>query len=88
MTIDVFSLCYNEEIILPYFLNHYKKFVRNFTIYDNMSTDNSVNIMNEYGVNVIPYDTQGKMDESTYLNIKNTCCKGSDADWVIVCDMD
>jgi hypothetical protein len=28
------------------------------------------------------------MDESTYLNIKNTCWKGSDADWVIVCDMD
>ena len=88
MTIDVFAVCYNEEIILPYFLKHYKKFARNITIYDNMSTDNSVQIMNEHGVNVIPYDTQGKMDESTYLNIKNNCWKGSDADWVIVCDMD
>lgn len=88
MTIDVFSLCYNEEIILPYFLNHYKKFVRNITIYDNMSTDNSVNIMNEYGVNVIPYDTQGKLEESELLNIKNNSWKGSDADWVIVCDTD
>jgi len=88
MTIDVFSLCYNEEIILPYFLKHYKKFVRNITIYDNMSTDNSVNIMNEYGVNVIPYDTQGKLEESAFLNIKNNSWKGSDADWVIVCDTD
>ena len=88
MTIDVFSLCYNEEIILPYFLKHYKKFVRNITIYDNMSTDNSVNIMNEYGVNVIPYDTQGKLEESAFLNIKNNSWKGSDADWVIVCDVD
>jgi glycosyltransferase involved in cell wall biosynthesis len=88
MTIDVFSLCYNEEIILPYFLKHYKKFVRNITIYDNMSTDNSVNIMNEYGVNVIPYDTQGKLEESAFLNIKNNSWKESDADWVIVCDTD
>ena len=88
MTIDVYSLCYNEEIILPYFLKHYKKFARNITIYDNMSTDNSVNIMNEYGVNVIPYDTQGKLEESAFLNIKNNSWKGSDADWVIVCDTD
>ena len=88
MIIDVFSLCYNEEIILPYFLKHYKKFARNITIYDNMSTDNSVNIMNEYGVNVIPYDTQGKLEESAFLNIKNNSWKGSDADWVIVCDTD
>ena len=88
MTIDVFSLCYNEEIILPYFLKHYKKFVRNITIYDNMSTDNSVNIMNEYGVNVIPFNTNNRFEESVLMSIRNTCWKGSDADWVIVCDTD
>jgi glycosyltransferase involved in cell wall biosynthesis len=88
MKIDVFSICYNEEIILPYFLKHYKKFVRNITIYDNMSTDNSVDIMNEYGVNVIPFDTGNRFEESVLMNIRNTCWKGSDADWVIVCDAD
>ena len=88
MIIDVFAVCYNEEIILPYFLKHYKKFARNITIYDNMSTDNSVNIMNEYGVNVIRFNTGGKFEESLLMYIRNTCWKGSDADWVIVCDMD
>ena len=88
MIIDVFTTCYNEEIILPYFLKHYKKFARNITIYDNMSTDNSVNIMNEYGVNVISFDTGGRFEESVLMNIRNTCWKGSDADWVIVCDTD
>lgn len=88
MKIDVFATCYNEEIILPYFLKHYKKFARNITIYDNMSTDNSVNIMNEYGVNVIPFNTNGKFEESVLMSIRNTCWKGSDADWVIVCDTD
>jgi hypothetical protein len=53
-----------------------------------MSTDNSVNIMNEGGVNVIPFDTGGKFEESVLMNIRNTCWKGSDADWVIVCDTD
>ncbi len=42
MKIDVFTTCYNEQIILPYFLKHYKKFANNITVYDNMSTDNSV----------------------------------------------
>ena len=88
MTIDVFSLCYNEEIILPYFLKHYKKFARNITIYDNMSTDNSVNIMNEYGVKVIRFNTKGKFEESLLMYIRNNSWKSSDADWVIVCDMD
>jgi glycosyltransferase involved in cell wall biosynthesis len=88
MNIDVYATCYNEEIILPYFLKHYKKFARNITIYDNMSTDNSVDIMNEYGVNVIPFDTGGRFEESVLMNIRNTCWRGSDADWVIVCDAD
>jgi hypothetical protein len=53
-----------------------------------MSTDNSVNIMNEYGVNVIRFNTGGKFEESLLMYIRNTCWKSSDADWVIVCDMD
>lgn len=88
MKIDVFATCYNEQIILPYFLKHYKKFARNITIFDNMSTDNSVNIMNEYGVNVVPFNTNGKFEESVLMNIRNNCWKNSDADWVIVCDTD
>ena len=89
MKIDVFTVCHNEEIILPYFLKHYKKFANNITIYDNTSTDNSVNIMNEYGVNtIIPFDTNNKFEESVLIDIRNNCWKKSDADWVIVCDTD
>lgn len=88
MNIDIFTTCYNEEIILPYFLRHYKQFARNITIYDNQSTDNSIKIMEDAGVNIIPFDTNGKFEESALMNIRNTCWKGSDADWVIVCDTD
>jgi glycosyltransferase involved in cell wall biosynthesis len=53
-----------------------------------MSTDNSVNIINEYGANVIQFDTNGKFQESVLIHIRNNCWKNSDADWVIVCDAD
>jgi glycosyltransferase involved in cell wall biosynthesis len=88
MNIDIFTTCYNEEIILPYFLRHYKEFARNITVYDNMSTDNSIKIMEEAGVNIIPFNTNGKFEESKLIDIRNTCWKNSDADWVIVCDSD
>lgn len=88
MKIDIFATCYNEQIILPYFLKHYKKFANNITIFDNMSTDNSVNIMNDYGVDIIPFDTNGKFEESVLMNIRNNCWKNSEANWVIVCDAD
>lgn len=88
MKIDVFTTCYNEEIILPYFLRHYKEFANKITIFDNMSTDNSVNIMKEFGVDVIQFDTNNQFEEAVLINIRNNCWKNSDADWVIVCDTD
>lgn len=88
MKIDVFATCYNEEIMLPYFLKHYKQFASKITIFDNMSSDNSVKIMNEYGIDVISFNTNNKFEESVLMNIRNNCWKQSDADWVIVCDID
>ena len=88
MIIDVFTTCYNEEIILPYFLRHYKGFARNITVYDNMSTDNSLKILEESGVKIIPFNTNEQYDEQTLINIRNKSWKSSDADWVIVCDVD
>jgi len=88
MKIDVFAICYNEEIILPYFLRHYKKFASNITVYDNMSTDNSLKLMEEAGINVVSFDTNQKFEESSLINIRNNCWKTSTADWVIICDTD
>ncbi len=35
MNIDVYSICYNEETILPYFIRYCKTFARNISVYDN-----------------------------------------------------
>mgnify|MGYP002639135158 FL=1 len=75
MKIEVFAVCYNEEIILPYFLRHYRQFASNITIFDNMSTDSSVGIMKEANVNIIPFDTDGRFEEASLIQIRNNCWK-------------
>jgi len=86
--IDVFAICYNEELILPYFIKHYQGINAKITVYDNGSTDNSIDILKSAGCEIIPYDTAGQIRDDIYAEIKNNCWKKSRADWVIVCDMD
>lgn len=88
MKIDVFAICYNEETILPFFLKHYFNFANNITIYDNQSSDNSINIIKSYGANIITYNTNNEIRDDIYLDIKNNCWKQSNADWIIVVDTD
>lgn len=90
MKVSVFILCYNEEILLKYTIDHYKKNFTNidFTIYDNCSTDSSVKIAKELGCKVISFNTNGILDEYALTNIKNNSWKNANADWVIVIDLD
>ena len=41
----LFSHIYNEEYLLPYWLNHHKKIFNHGVIIDNFSTDKSVDII-------------------------------------------
>ena len=89
--IELFTLCYNEEVILPFFLKHYSKFVDKITVFDNQSTDNSLKILKEYKeipITTNTYETNNKLDDKTYINIKNNCWKNSEFDYVIICDTD
>jgi hypothetical protein len=89
--IDMYVLCWNEEKIIPYFLNHYENFVNNIYVYDNKSDDNSIKLLKSHPkVTVIPYNTNGEIRDDAYLQIKNHAWKNSisKADIVIVCDMD
>ncbi|MBN2485665.1 MAG: glycosyltransferase family 2 protein [Bacteroidales bacterium] len=88
-SIDVFTLCYNEEVLMPYFLRHYMEFCENIFIYDNFSTDNSCRIASgNKNVHIRKFDTNNQIRDDIYLEIKNNCWKESNADLVIVCDMD
>lgn len=91
MIIDAFILAYNEERILPLVLRHYKKFCRNIYVLDNMSTDNTPNIIKEFGAHHVQWENPEGIDERVYLELKQDVYRkltNRDQDWVIVVDAD
>ena len=91
MNLTIFTITYNEQVILPYFIKWYRDRFPNckIVVYDNESTDGTKNIcLNTPNLQYIPYHTGNKLSDSTYLKIKNNAWKHADTDWVIVCDVD
>lgn len=90
ININIFALCFNEALIISHMVAHYRKYLPscNITIYDNESTDNSVEIAKSLGCEVISFSTDGKTDNNKFLEIKNNCWKSIKSGWVIVIDMD
>lgn len=88
--ITIYTISYNEEIFIQFMINHYRKNFPNchIVIYDNMSTDKTVQIAMANNCEVILYDTNNQISDRKYLEIKNNCWKTATTDWVLVCDMD
>lgn len=97
----VYVLTYNEALMLPFFIAHYR---RNFpgcriVVYDNGSDDDTVDIAVESGCLVSFNNTNGQLDDIRYLEIKNNCWKADlpaditlrncpAKEWVIIADCD
>lgn len=88
--ITVYTIAYNEEILLPFFINWYRTRFPNckIIVHDNYSIDNTEKIALENGCEIIKYDSNNEIRDDIYLNIKNNCWKQSNTDWVVVCDVD
>lgn len=86
--IEVHIVAYNEQEILPYTLRHYKTFASRIIVHDGGSTDRTRDICNEYGVDVVDWDTKGQINDELLRILKETCWLGTDADWVIMVDAD
>lgn len=94
LKIELFTCGYNEEFQLQFALDYWKLLITDeselhVTYYDNMSTDNSVQLLSQYDwITVKQFDTNGEMNEQILTHIRNNCWKGSKADWCIVVDVD
>jgi glycosyltransferase involved in cell wall biosynthesis len=91
MKIRVIAICYNEEKMLPFFLRYYTSFCDEVVIYDNCSTDRSIEIIKSFPkTSIISYDTNGQLSDKKYLEIKNNTWKAekNKYDWQIVVDTD
>jgi Glycosyl transferase family 2 len=90
MKIHVYSLGWNEEAILPFFLRHYGQFASKIVFHDNMSDDRSVEILKANPlVELHHHDSGGWADEDFIRWTKNdSWCGDTEADWIIACDTD
>lgn len=84
--VDVYTLAWNEERYIEQFCDWYS-FARKITVYDNQSTDKTKQLALSKGCVVQDYG-DGTNNDFQMNEVKETCWKNSDADWVIVCDVD
>lgn len=90
MRVEILSFMYNEEFLLPFFLNHYSWADKINVIYDVDSTDKTLKMLRaDPKVNVIPFHFPDMMDDvlkaqkisQIYKTLpKNTCVFIVDAD--------
>lgn len=87
MKVEIFSIMKNEEAMLPFYLKHYQDRFKDciINVYDNGSTDNSIQICKDAGCYVGQFPVY---TEELLKDWKNTIWKDSTADWIIVCDID
>lgn len=88
MRVEAHILAFNESETIHLTIKHYKQFCNRIIIYDNFSDDNTREIAESMGCEVKLFGIRGVLDDKEYLKVKNNCWKGSDSDWVIVCDAD
>ena len=90
MDINVFLLCYNERVLLPHAIHHFKTYIPSckITICDNESTDDSVELAKSLGCAVIPFSSKNISDETVKIEVRNTIWSDISSGWIIMADMD
>lgn len=89
----VIAPCFNEQLILPHFLHHYRDAYK-ILIFDDGSTDRTLEILRDNAKVEIRSLTGGeadKFDDRKLLKIKNEAWReysGCGIDYVIIVDMD
>ncbi len=92
MQVHLYTLCWNDADMLPFFFRHYDPLVSQYFIFDDHSSDGSLDLLRTHpNVEVEPF-VRSDLDSFTLseLSISNECWKRSrgSADWVIVIDID
>jgi len=88
MKVEAHIIAWNESETIHLTIKYYQHFCSRIIIYDNFSTDNTREIAEALGCEVKMFGISGVLDDREYTKLKNSCWKGSDADWVIIVDTD
>ena len=93
MRIDLYALCWNDADMLGFFFRHYDRFVQRYVIYDDGSTDRSLELLHSHPkVEVRSAGLSGDSESRVLsgLRLIESCWKESrrTADWVICTEID
>lgn len=93
MKIAGVTLCFNESKMVKYVMPYWERIgIDKLIVYDNMSTDNTVELLQQYPfVEVRTFDTGGKFDDFRHVKIKVETClelKAAGYDWIYAGDFD
>jgi hypothetical protein len=88
--ITVYTLAYNEEVFLQFMIDHYRSRFPgcHIVVNDNQSTDRTKEIALSNNCEVVYFDTNNQIDDSKITELKNSCWKTAQTNWVLVCDVD
>jgi hypothetical protein len=89
--VHVYSLCWNEMEMLPFYLRHYRDVASRFFIFDDSSNDGSVQYLSgQPDVEVSRFHKDKDSFVLAAQRFYNECWKRSrgEADWVIICNID
>ena len=90
MRIDLYTSCWNEERYIPFFLRHYEPLVDRIVVFDDGSTDRSLELLAASPKVELRRLKQGESFVLMQQQELNQCWKESRgrADWVFIIDMD
>lgn len=93
MNIHLYALCYNEQKMAPFFLQHYLPWVDQFFVYDDGSQDASESLLRSCDkvtfctTQEFRREGKGVVDFGRFYNHAWKRSRGV-ADWIITCNMD
>jgi len=89
MKVELITCMYNEEFLLPFFLNHYSWVDRITILLDTATNDSTWEIARKYQqVVFVPFAMIEGMDDGEKSKQISETYQSSPADWVIVADAD
>jgi glycosyltransferase involved in cell wall biosynthesis len=91
LVIHLYTACWNEERIIPFFLRHYEPLVDRIVVYDDNSTDRSVELLcASPKVELRPLRRGVASFLDAHIALFETCWQESRgcADWVCLADLD
>ena len=91
MPIYLYTVCWNEEEIIPFFLRHYEPLVDRIIVYDDDSTDGSRELLRASPkVEVRSLERGAESFLSAQVTLCDFCWQESrgEADWICLVDMD